>query len=104
MVASAPSVGAMALPSICGRLCRIAHQARPNANAAQTTMPTRVHRSQRSHRMEWLVLRDAQDGHRVRAPGDTGELTLGDDDELALLHEFELQHHREDGLEQLVGA
>src|SRR5690242_15736971 len=95
MVASAARPGAAALPSICGRLCRIAHQAKPNATAARTAMTNKVHRSQRSHRIvsSPSVFRDAEDGQRVRAAGDARELTLGHDDEIAFLHELELQHH-----------
>src|SRR6187549_1492624 len=106
MVASDASPGRLASPSICGRLWRMAHQPSPSASAAKPATTNKVHRSQRSKRLirNSSVFRNAQDGQRVGAAGDAGELAFGDDDEFAFLDELELQHHREDGLEELRGA
>src|SRR6478735_7407691 len=91
MEAAALKVAALAVPSICGRLWRMAHQRSPTASTARPATTNKVHRSQRSQRIvsDPSVFRNAQDGHRVGAAGDAGELTLGHDDELAFFHELE---------------
>src|SRR5688572_4699315 len=92
MRASAANPETSRLPSTCGRLCRIAYQPAASSSSARTAMTYRVRRSHRSHFMGWgSVLGYAQDGQRVGAAGDAGQLTLGDDDHLALLHQLELQ-------------